>query len=373
MMLKNLEHLSLWQRRLVFFMVLGGILMIIVAITWLLARQALTGGARVSASALLPDLSVREFAALPDDDAYPAGIAAAPDGTLYTGSYKTGVIWSISVEGVVTEIPGTREGIGAVSAIAITSDGLLLVVAQGDADPRTRGGSIVQVDVRTGSVTPFATIDDETGFSAPNDLVIDARGAVYVSDPGRNEIWRFSAPDTGSVWWVPPPAESPLGDGDVPRRGLTGLAYDAAGDAILVTDPEVNEIFRVAIADGTTQLIYRHGRRPRPPGFDGITVSADGTIYTATLGTNGVARVIPAGSETTATEASSTETGAADGALEYIAGVFRGASDVEYAAPNRLYVTNFDQASLAPLPIPLFAPQLPFALDVIELGTSTPG
>ncbi|MCZ2097353.1 MAG: hypothetical protein LC121_14045 [Anaerolineae bacterium] len=52
-----------------------------------------------------------------------------------------------------------------------------------------------------------------------------------------------------------------------------------------------------------------------------------------------------------------------DGRLDYVAGLFRGSSDVEYAAPNRLYVTNFDQASIV---IPVVRPQLPFAIDVIE-------
>ena len=48
-----------------------------------------------------------------------------------------------------------------------------------------------------------------------------------------------------------------------------------------------------------------------------------------------------------------------------IAGHFRGASDVEFAAPNRLYVTNFDQSSIV---LPIVRPQLPFAIDVIELS-----
>ncbi|MCS7070107.1 MAG: hypothetical protein NZM00_01265, partial [Anaerolinea sp.] len=95
-----------------------------------------------------------------------------------------------------------------------------------------------------------------------------------------------------------------------------------------------------------SEVIYRHGERANPPGFDGITVTNDGTIYTAALGQNGIARVD-------------------DGDLDYIAGMFRGASDVAFAPPNRLYVTNFDQAALV---LPLIQPQLPFAIDVIELS-----
>lgn len=349
-MLGNVQRMSLWQRRLFFFLIFGGVLMAMVAVFWLLARQALIGGPRIVAGALVENVTIREFAALPGDDVYPAAVATAPDGTVYTGSYKTGAIWSITPDGVIKEIPGTRDGIGAVSGIAVDSDGSLLVVDQLDADPRNVGGKVVRVSLPDGTVSDFATITDERGFIAPNDIVIDSTGSAYVSDPGRNEIWRFAPDDSGTIWWVPPAPEAPTtGSSAPPRRGLTGLAYDSVADALIVTDPEFNDIFRVAIADGAWEQIYHHGDRNRPPGFDGATVAPDGTLYVATLGTNGVAIV-------------------RDNELEYIAGVFRGASDVEFAAPNRLYVTNFDQASLAPIILPLFAPQLPFAIDVIELG-----
>ena len=83
------------------------------------------------------------------------------------------------------------------------------------------------------------------------------------------------------------------------------------------------------------------------PGFDGVTVTPNGDIYVAALGQNGVARV-------------------AGGELTYIAGLFRGASDVDYsAAIDSLYVTNWNQT---PLVIPGDQPQLPFALDIIDLS-----
>jgi len=347
-MIRNLQKLALWQRRLVFFLVFGGILMAMIAFTWLLARQSFSGG-RILAGALVPDVSVREFVQLPGDDAYPAAVAVGANGMIYTGSYKNGALWVISPDGLtVTEVPNTREEIGAVAGIAIAADGAVLVVDQLDADPRNEGGRVVRVF--EDRVERFADIDDERGFISPNDIEIDSAGNVYVSDPGRNEIWRFTPDGTGgSVWWVPPVPDAPADGSTPPRRGLTGLAYDVTRNALIITDPELNEIFRVSLADNTTERLYHHEGVERPPGFDGATVSADGTLYVATLGTNGVAVI-------------------RDGTLEYLAGIFRGASDVAFAAPNRLYVTNFDQASLAPIVLTLFAPQLPFALDVIELG-----
>jgi sugar lactone lactonase YvrE len=320
-----------------------GIIMGLVLITLLLIGQSLNPGERTMAQALVPQVTVREFAILPDNDAYPAAVAAAPDGTVYTGSYASGAVWAIDPDGSVRELPNTREAIGAVTGLAVMPDGSLLVVDQQDTDPRSAGGSVQRI-APDSSVSLFATIEDERGFIAPNDIVVDGSSTVYVSDPGRNEIWRFVADESGAVsgdvWWVPPaPSENTV-------NSITGLAYDATRDAIVVTDPEANKVYRVAIADGSFETLYQHGSRPNPPGFDGATVAPDGTLYVAAFGQNGIAIVN-------------------EGDLDYIVGLFRGASDVEYAAPNRLYVTNFDQTSII---VPLVQPQLPFALDVIELN-----
>ena len=238
----------------------------------------------------------------------------------------------------MTEIPGTRDAIGSAMGLTVAPDGALLVVDQLDTDPRTSGGKLVRV--AAGAITTFA----EMGFVAPNDVTVDAIGQVYVSDSGANEVWRFAADGAnGAIWWDSPAPDSPK------RPAVTGLAYDPVSDAIIITDPEVNDIYRVTVADAATEVVYHHGERANPPGFDGVTVTPEGVIYVASLGQNGIAQVN-------------------DGKLDYIAGLFRGASDVEYAAPNRLYVSNFDQSSIV---IPLVHPELPFALDVIELQNPT--
>lgn len=331
-MLRNLQAMSVWQRRLVFLLVFGGGLLGLVAITLLLVSVSLNGEGRVTSVSLAPNVTVRQFAALPDDDAYPAAVAAAPDGTVYTGSFATGTVWRITPEGEVSEILNTREALGAIVGLAVEPDGTLLVIDQRDTDPRTAGGQLVRI------AGDRIAIVAEAGFIAPNDLALDAQGRIYMSDSGANGVWRFD-PDgaNGSIWWVSP-AESDK------QPAITGLAYDPTTDSILVTDPELNDIYRVSVADGASEVIYHHGDRANPPGFDGITVTPDGAIYVAALAQNGIALVN-------------------DGRLDYVAGLFRGSSDVDYAAPNRLYVANFDQASIV---VPIVRPQLPFAIDVVE-------
>ncbi|NDJ62933.1 MAG: hypothetical protein GYB67_17570 [Chloroflexi bacterium] len=339
-MLQNLQKLTLGQRRLVFFMIVGGVILGFGLLTWLLVNQALTPNVRVQALALADDVTVAEFAALPDDDAYPAAVTVGPDGTVYTGSFATGAVWAIAADGTLTEIDETRRVAGGVAGLAVAADGALLIVDSGATDPRSSGGRLLRVPPDDAIIREFAYIDDDTGFVAPNDIVITPDGSVFVSDSGRNEIWRFNADGSGgSVWWVPPSVAEGA------RLAITGLAYDPAHDALIITEPERGLIYRALLADGATEILYEHGQRENPPGFDGVTVAPDGTIYVAAFGQNGIAIV-------------------ADGALEYIVGRFRGASDVAYA-DGRLYVPNFDQASLV---VPLFQPQLPFALDVITLG-----
>ena len=211
-----------------------------------------------------------------------------------------------------------------------------------DTDPRTGGGSVRRM-APDGTITIFAESFDERGFVAPDDVTLDANGYVYVSDRGRDEVLRFD-PDgsNGAAWWSPPLVEG------VDAYEPTGLAYHPMLDAIIITDSVLNIVYAVPVSDSTlTETLYDHGSRANPPGFDGVTVTPDGVIYAAALGQNGVVRV-------------------EGGELTYIAGLFRGASDVDYSPlTDSLYVTNWNQT---PLVIPGDRPQLPFALDVIDLS-----
>jgi len=337
-MLRNLQNLSTFQRRLIFFLVFGGILLALLAITALLVLNTLNQ--RGQSVALAQGVSVAQFAALPDADAYPAAVAVAPDGTIYTGSYATGAVWAIDSAGVPTELAASRDEIGSVTGLTVAPDGTIFVADRLDFNPRVQGGVLRQMNA-DGSIVDFARIDDERGFLAPDDITLDSKGYVYVSDRGRDEVWRFD-PDgsNGVAWWTPPEIEG------VDNHEPTGLAYDPATDSIIITDPETNTIYRAMLSDGSTQTLYTHGDQPNAPGFDGVTVTPNGVVYVAALGQNGIARLH-------------------DGKLEYIAGLFRGASDVDFAAPDKLYVTNFDQFSLV---VSAVRPQLPFAIDVLTLA-----
>lgn len=341
-MLQRIQLLSRPQRMFIFALVFIGGIALIVALTLILLTFTMNNQPRAQALSLVEGVRVREFAQFKDDDAYPAVITVAPNGMLYTGSYATGTVFEISQEGVVKEIPQTREIIGSVAGVAFGIDDRLYVFDRLVDNPRSAGGVIWRFFLGD---TPeeWARIEDERGFVSPEAILALPNGEIIVADRGRREIWRFDSEGNGSLFWS--------NSGSL-NLHPTGLAYDAAHDAILVTDSGENRIYRLPL-DGTGgQLVYSHPVNDATPDFTGIAVDEEGTMFVAALG-GGVLSIPATGGDTFTTLAIN----------------FRGARDIVYYE-GRLFVTNFDSASLVS---PLVSPQLPFALDVIEFeNTNSP-
>jgi DNA-binding beta-propeller fold protein YncE len=336
--MQQLQKLPTRQRKIVFYgLMIGGVVALVLITVWLIFG-AINSQENRSSIPLGDGITVREFSQLLDDDAYPAAVSAG-NGVIVTGSYQTGVLWTIDENGTATEIPGTRDAIGAVAGLAVAPDNTIYIVDQLDSDPRTGGGDVKRLSPE-GEIDTLPAIPDEQGFVAPDDIMVDPAGNIYVSDRGRDEVWRFRNGEA-VLWWKSPTVEG------ADTYAPTGLAYDASTDTILITDSSLDAIYRVSLDGTTTEVLYQHGNRPNTPTLDGITVMPDGTIYVAALGQDGIARLD-------------------NGELTYIAGLFRGPSDVDYnPADGNLYVTNFDSGSLV---VPGLSPRLPFTIDQIGLG-----
>jgi sugar lactone lactonase YvrE len=341
-MLRRIQSLPQSQRRTVFWaIIIGGIVLLIVAAI-ILVLTSVNASADTTIIAVAEGVTVAEFARLPDNDSYPASLALGPDGALYTGSYASGAIWQIDSAGTPLEIPRTREALGAVANLALGADGSLYMIDLNDYDPRTGGGSL-KVLRPDGSISTFADIPDERGFVSPDDLAFDPAGNLYITDRGRDEIWRFDPAGEGTLWW-----QSPLVEGRE-EYAPTGIAYDASTGTFLLTDSSLATIYRISLDGQTTTPLYTYPGQPtdaEAPVFDGIAVSPAGAIYVTSLGRGEVLQL--------------------DGvALRVIAGLMRGPSDLVYdAATNTLYVSNFDSRALV---IPGVAPRLPFTIDSIRL------
>lgn len=335
-MIRRLQALPLRRRRIAVGLLFAAGLLVILLITLLLILLTFNaGGRRESAVALEAGVRVREFAALPDDDAYPAAISAAPEGALYTGSFVSGAIWRVSPQGQVEELPGTRGALGAVAGLQAAPEGVLYIIDQWDASPLSTGGALL---LREADGRLRVLADD---FSEPDDVTRDEAGNVYVSDRGAGLVWRLTSAGDSGPWWRPPAGDA--------LASPTGLAWDATRGALVVTDSAREAIYRV-YADGTSETLYRHGEAEHAPGLDGVTVTPQGQILVAAQSQNGLALL-------------------EDGELRYLAGVFRGISDLAWSA-GRIYATNFDSFSLV---VGLLRPRLPFALDVIDAGAALTG
>lgn len=314
---------------------------VIIAVTWWVVGSA----PRSLAVAARDGVAVSEFTTLPDDDAYPAALAIAADGTVYTGSYATGALWSISADGGLSEIADSRERIGSVTGLDAGPDGALYILDRISA-LESKGAVIWRY--QAGELTSFVQIPSEpsVGVLLPDDIAVDSAGQVYISDRAPPRVWRYSSDGRNlGVFWRPSTELD---------AAPTGLAYDAGRDAMLVSDSAQDAVYRVpanasdlAEAIDATETLFNDEAR-QGYGFDGIDVTPAGEIYLALLAWNRAARLD-------------------NSELQILARDFRGASDLVYDfARKRLIVTNWNQFSLG------FGtrPQLPFALDAVELSAT---
>ena len=115
------------------------------------------------------------------------------------------------------------------------------------------------------------------------------------------------------------------------------------------TEERVSSMLFCNVESRLAAFLVRAAARWGIPDPRGTLIEPDGTIYVAALTQDGIVRL--------------------DGdSLTYIAGLFRGSSDVDYSpTANALFVTNFDSGALV---VPGLSPRLPFTIDVVRLATA---
>ena len=113
---------------------------------------------------------------LTDGLKFPEGPVWAPDGTLYVTEIQAGCITAITADGAKRTFADTG---GAPNGAALGSDGYLYVTNNGGRDP----GCIQRID-SGGKVEVVYDSCQGQPFQGPNDLVMDAHGGFYFTDPG---------------------------------------------------------------------------------------------------------------------------------------------------------------------------------------------
>jgi sugar lactone lactonase YvrE len=208
------------------------------------------------------------------------------------------------------------------------------VVDREDCDPR-RSTSRLKRIAPDGTVAEWGSVSTEQIL---NGLAFDANGRLYATDSQGGTVITFDENGEPSIWWqIPETFPDPL---------LTGIAYDAERNALIIADSNNGAIFRVPVENNSeSEILFEDDTRA----LDGLTLDEDGRIIFTAIDTGEVLRL------------------EANGAVTTLARNFREPSDVAYL-DGRLYVTNFDSVSLAPIVSIIVDPSLPFTIDVIDMS-----
>src|SRR5262249_43897479 len=132
--------------------------------------QAPSGIAGVVAPGVEPELVQEGFV-------FTEGPVAAPDGGLYFSDIRPNRIYRLDPSGKIDLV---REQTNGANGLAVT--------AEGDFLPAEGGGKGLSRRHPRGTVSPVPEGVGGKPFLAPNDLIIDAKGGIYITDPGPRPV-----------------------------------------------------------------------------------------------------------------------------------------------------------------------------------------
>lgn len=233
----------------------------------------------------------------------PFGLVAASNGILYVDtdhdpqgqkSATSGTIWRVDVS-AHTATP-VKADIGRPRGIAIVSDGRMVLSDY-------RNHRLLLLDPQTGAVTPLAGngcpgYADGQGTAAqlntPYGLAVRPDGSLVIADGGNNRLRTLTL--DGTVGTLAGDGVNGMIDGDPAAARFNfpeDVAVDASG-AIYISDQANHRIRRLAggrvrtlAGDGTEGFADGAGAGAEFSGQEGIAVTPDGlTVYVAD-GTNG--------------------------------------------------------------------------------------
>ncbi len=238
---------------------------------------------------------------------YPEGPCLGPDGTLYVVELAGGVVARV--------IDGRREVLarseGAPNGAVVAPDGTVFFCNNGgNWGPNAstgfvagRGGAVPRIERLgpDGGVTTVIDAIDGRPLRAPNDLVRDADGGIWFTDPAwaeRDDEGRAaaSASPPGGVGYV-------REDGTGARLALDGLVFPNGivltldGGAVIVGETGTGRLLRAQIRGagelGEPEVFAELGADAFP---DGMCFDSEGRLLVAGTGSGAVFVVAPDGS-----------------------------------------------------------------------------
>jgi len=252
----------------------------------------------------------------------PWGLAVDSKGIIYLTD-TGGTIRKLTPQGVVTTLAGLEGSFGSADGIGVTarfsSPQGIAVDSAFNLYIADSGNHTIRKVTSAGMVTTLAGMagtsgdSDGTGsaarFSAPEGLVVDLAGNIYVADTGNRRIRKVTP--AGVVTTLVRSSRTRGGDDIMNGSSMIGdpksVAVDRTG-TIYVADSAANTILRVTREGVVTTLAGLAdnpgsedgtGRSARFRWPEGVTVDGNGNIYVADAGNNMIRRITPAGVVTT--------------------------------------------------------------------------
>jgi sugar lactone lactonase YvrE len=231
----------------------------------------------------------------------PEGLALGPDGALYATIPKRGEIVRLDEHGSsvhVATVPSTElASAGRVWGADFARDGSLYVTylwhySEAEEEDELHLGcrnsqdtftGIYRVNVGTGAVTPFLTKRDGWPVCFPDDVTVDASGAVYVTDLTLSGIWKIDPRGAKFVLWSSDPLlQWPAAPLRTLPEGANDLVLSHDGKTLYVATDGYPAIVAIPIlADGTAGKgkAIAHDLSP----LDGIELDDGGNIYVSEI------------------------------------------------------------------------------------------
>jgi gluconolactonase len=202
------------------------------------------------------------------------GPVGTPDGGLYFSDIRPNKIYLLDAGGKIALV---REQSNGSNGLAVTKDGDLYA-AEG-------GGQRISKRGRDGTITAVTEGTDRGPFLSPNDLFLDAKGGIYITDPGPRPV--VPGRPTSVSYLAPGAKQAIVIDGEVARPN--GLTLTLDGKTLIVDDTIGTAVFAYDVqADGSVK-----NKRPfaqlrdipegKESGADGLAIDREGRLYITTL------------------------------------------------------------------------------------------